>query len=370
MPVAMSARMSEAEHQLVRRMHFDQKKKPAEIAAATGRNLSSICRALQKKSYVYKKPGPKTMITEAQAARLEAQLNKMVAKADGAKEVTLPILKKASRLKAGEKTIQRVLHKRGIYFRKMRSKLILSKEDIKARYDFAKKYKNKSPQWWRKKLHMVIDLKHFQVYVNGQGRHVAAQREIRGVYRKRGQGLNQGYVRRPKELRYNPGAKGVTVAAGVGYGKVRLWHAIDGSWTGAKAAELYSGPLSKALKKAHPGRKQFTILEDNDPTGFRSKSGIEAKAAAGISVFRIPPRSPDLNVLDYAVWRQVTAKMREAEKSWPSRKKESRQDHVARLRRTALKLPKSFVDKAIGNMAKRCKRLYDAEGGHFEEGGV
>lgn len=371
MPIAqLPPRMTESEHQLVRRMHFEQKKKPAEIARVTGRHLSTVCAALAKKTYKYKKPGPKKMLTEAQVDKLEAKLAAMVKKADGCKEVSLSALKTAARCKAGLKTIQRALHGRGVFFRKMRSKLVLSEEDIKARYAFAKKYKGKSPAWWRAKLHMVIDLKHFPVYVDGKGRAVAAQREVRGVYRKRGQGLDQGFVQRPKALRYNPGVKGALIAAGVGGGKVRLWHAIDGSWTGAKAGELYSGPLLKALTKAHPGRTRFTILEDNDPTGFRSKIGIEAKAAAKIDVLRIPPRSPDLNVCDYALWREVTKRMREAERTWPARKKESREAHVQRLRRTALSLPKSFVDKAIGNMATRCKRLLDAKGGLFEEGGA
>ena len=43
------------------------------------------------------------------------------------------------------------------------------------------------------------------------------------------------------------------------------------------------------------------MLEDNDPTGF--KSGLEetAKKAARIKAFVIPKRSPDLSVLDYAI---------------------------------------------------------------------
>ena len=50
-------------------------------------------------------------------------------------------------------------------------------------------------------------------------------------------------------------------------------------------------------------------MEDNDPTGFKSKAGIAAKAKAGIVVFPIPKRSPELNVLDYAVWKEVNKRM-------------------------------------------------------------
>ena len=107
--------MSDAERQLVRRMHFDQKQKPTDIAAATGRDLSTVCRALMKKTYGQRKPGPKKMLTEVQVDKLQAKLEAMIAKADGCKEVTVPILKRAARCKAGEKTILRALHSRTGY---------------------------------------------------------------------------------------------------------------------------------------------------------------------------------------------------------------------------------------------------------------
>ena len=40
-----------------------------------------------------------------------------------------------------------------------------------------------------------------------------------------------------------------------------------------------------------------------------------------------------------------------------------------RLNRVAASLPKKFVNDAIGDVKRRCQRLYEAEGGFFEEGG-
>ena len=45
----------------------------------------------------------------------------------------------------------------------------------------------------------------------------------------------------------------------------------------------------------------WTVLEDNDPTGFKSTAGKNAKRESKIKVFAIPKRSPDLNVCDYAL---------------------------------------------------------------------
>ena len=85
--------------------------------------------------------------------------------------------------------------------------------------------------------------------------------------------------------------------------------------------------------------------------------------------FDIPPRSPDLNVCDYSLWAEVSRRMRRQEKAWPAKKRETRQGYLARLRRTALRLPAAFVNKSIGDMARRCQRLHAAQGKHFEEGG-
>jgi hypothetical protein len=124
-----------------------------------------------------------------------------------------------------------------------------------------------------------------------------------------------------------------------------------------------------SCKKASPKQRRWTVLEDNDPTGFKSTKAIRAKAEVGIETFHIPKRSPDLCALDYAVWTQVNKRMRRQEKNWPKGKRESRAEYATRLRRTALRLPKSFIDASLGDMRRRCQLLFEAKGHHFEEGG-
>ena len=94
----------------------------------------------------------------------------------------------------------------------------------------------------------------------------------------------------------------------VGQKKVLLWQYIEGNWNGKAAAEGYKA-LGRALRKAYPGRSSFKVLEDNDPSGFRSGKGLKAKRAEKINVFEIPKRSPCLNVCDYALWDEVNRRM-------------------------------------------------------------
>ena len=41
---------------------------------------------------------------------------------------------------------------------------------------------------------------------------------------------------------------------------------------------------------------------------------------------------------------------------------------MARLRRTAMRLPPTYIDRIVGDMAKRCRKIYKAKGGHIVEG--
>ena len=111
------------------------------------------------------------------------------------------------------------------------------------------------------------------------------------------------------------------------------------------------------------------LNEDNDPTGNLSGKGIAAKKAAHLNVFKIPKRSPEFNVLDYAIWTQIERLLRAQERKFNFSKRETRAELEERLARTAKELSPLFIRKAIRNLKERLHRCYEAKGGLFEEGG-
>ena len=181
--------------------------------------------------------------------------------------------------------------------------------------------------------------------------------------------MKSSHVKPSGKLKLAQGAKGILKMGGVGGGKVLVWHTITEVWPGKTAADTYTSVVQPALQKQYPSSKTYVALEDNDPTGNLSKAGVAAKDAAGISVFRIPRRSPDFNVLDYAVWAEVERRMRRTEREVAPCKRGTRQEFERRLNRTAKQLPTKFIDNAIGDMQRRCQLLVDVKGGLFEEGG-
>ena len=52
--------------------------------------------------------------------------------------------------------------------------------------------------------------------------------------------------------------------------------------------------------------------------------------------------------------------MRAEERAWDEARRESRDDFISRLRRTAKAIPMANVEKAIGDLSWRAKALYKA----------
>ena len=356
------------EVQMIRRMKTVLKLPVTKIALAVNRNKTSIYAALST-AWSPGKRGRPQILTKPQVSLLVRVTRQMIKKAAAKKEVALAMIIKRAKLKACERCVRQALQRRGIRFRRMRSKPLLTTQDVKERYKFAEYYKNKPKSFWRQKVHLYIDIKSFQVYLHAAMRAIAAMREVRGAYREKGQGLDEGYVVVPKHMKQNTGAKSAKIAGGVGKGKVLLWHNIGKSWNSEVASNLYKGPILAALHRTYPRARSYLMLEDNDPTGFKSSAGVRTKNQANIRVLAIPKRSPDLSGMDYAVWKKIVQTMRSQERRFKKSKRESRSDFLARLQRTAKSLPRSFINKAIGNMKERCNRVYEAKGWHIEEGG-
>lgn len=372
LPHAMAAHVSEKEHSLMRQWHDE------------GLGVKTIAKRLQRSTdtvskHVFQKHGPGTKrpkgrpaaITPKVFKRMEKTYTKMIADAKAKTEVTVAKIKRRMRLKCSEKTISRALWSNGVNMRPLYEKPTITDADKACRKAWAEEHEGRSAKQWAKFPHAIIDNKVFQVYVDGKGRDMAARRRVRGAYRPRGAKVSQaGYTKPAKSLKTNTGARSAMITCAIGCGKVLMWHEVKGQWNGDAARSMYTGPLARALAKAYPAaRGSWRIIEDNDPSGYKSRKGEAGKAEAGIVAVPLPPRSPDLNPLDYSVWAEINRRMRKQEAKWPARKRESRDAFLRRLRRTAMRLPAEYINKTMENLHQRVAQLKAAKGGHFSEGG-
>ena len=202
---------------------FAQDIPPSQIADILGKSRSAVTRRLCKRTAL-KKQGRPITVTEQKVDKVEKRLDEMIVKANGETPVTIGMAKRSCRLECNDKTLLNKLHQRGVYLRPMREKPTLTEQDVKDRYAFAKKYKDKPTSFWRQHIHLHSDCKMFKVCLSQSSRGVAKGARVKGVYRKRGQGLATGYTKPPKKAKFNTGAKSAWVIAGVGQKKVLVWH--------------------------------------------------------------------------------------------------------------------------------------------------
>lgn len=311
------------------------------------------------------KPKGRPPMSPADYAKCNKALVRMQKAVKAKNEITVSMVIEKAGVDYCEKTVRKYFRKDGKPFRKLREKPLLTPDDVKSRKRFTTKHYKKPKASWSKTPKAIIDNKRFPMYLDLKGRQYAARRSCRGAYRS-GKDAVQDHLVKPKATLKFP-AQGVIVAAGVIKNRIRMWHVIEGRWTATKAAEMYGGPLLKSLKKAYPGSKKFEVLEDNDPAGYKSHAAQAKKKEVGIEVMELPPRSPDLNVLDYCLWAEISRRLRNQEAAFPANKKESKEQFLARLRRTALGLPTALVKRAVQDMKRRCTLIKEAKGYLIDE---
>ena len=358
--------MGDAERRLAQKLTEDGNT-IARVAVILGRDHSTVRRNLEKAKAPAKRraPGRPRAVTPRAFQKLMAALNFLLKQSKGQTEVTAKMVMRRAGSNLSEKTVRAAFHERGVWFRKLKEKPILTPQDVADRKEFAEKHVNKSKRAWLQSPHAIIDNKHFPLHVNRAGREHAARRSVRGAYRSAADGLKPHLVKPKGTLKFP--AKSVQVTAAVVKGRVRMWHYVTGRWNGEAAAEMYKGPLLKTLKRAFPGKRSWVVMEDNDPAGYQSRKGAQAKEEAKLVSLRLPKRSPDCNVLDYSLWKEINTRTRAQEQTFPAGFVESEQAYLKRLRRTALGLPEAVVSKAVGDMRRRMQDLVDNGGGLIKE---
>ena len=340
-------------------------KSTTEIAELLQRGHGTVSRHVRKVSTGKARLGRPHIVTPIVWRRLIQALARLQKNADAEKEVTLSMVIAEAGVEVSTRTVPRAFRKHDLKFYKLRERPVLQPLDIRERKAWAQRHVRRSADQWTRTPHAIIDNKVFPVFGTRQGRSIAARREVRGAYRAPGAQPEPWLVKTKSTMK--PGAPGVMVTAAVINGRIRVWHYIRGPWNGAAAAAKYKGPLRSALKRAYPSRRTHIVLEDNDPTGYKSSQGRRAKRESHIVTDDLPKRSPDLNVLDYSLWRAINVRMRAQEACFPKTKRETQTQFLARLRTTALGLPRGEVAKAVRDMRRRVGLVLSRNGRLFTE---
>jgi len=310
--------------------------------------------------------GRKPKLTRKAVLKMNACRKKMIKHVKGEREVRWDDVRKSSRAqKAHRTTLLRSFKREGIPVeaRRPRLKPDRTAQQARDRVDYCKDWGRRRPTFFLNHVDMIIDNKQFDVPTTERARKYLASQRVRFHLRTPGEGT-QPEMTKPgrKKNRMNTGAM-VKVCAGVSNGRIVMWEYLPRKWNGEEAAKLYKGALLKELKKARGTKKRYLLFEDNDPTGYKSRKGMAAKAEVGIHAVPMPAYSPDLNPLDYFLWDEVDRRM---VANTPA-DVETVAAYKKRLRLTALRLPYRLVAKGVSAMPARMRAIVEAKGHNIKK---
>ena len=309
--------------------------------------------------------GRKRSLGPRAVAALNKKRRELVSKSNGEREVRWSEIIKKARVKAVHPaTAKKSLQRAGIPVaaRRPREKPSRKSEHIDERAEVCRRWRYLPNNYFNEEIDLIIDNKNVEAATTPDARAYKRKMKVRFQHRIRGEGLEPQYTKpNPRRNRKNLGGS-VTVCAGVRNNKVVLWKYIEGKWNGAVAESVYRNDIAKVLGRHAPTKEHPSIIEDNDPTGYKSSKAKKAKKELGYRVVSLPRYSPDLNPLDFFLWNNIEQRM---EASAP-KGKESMDQFKKRLRKTAMSTSKRLLGKAVASIKKRAKAIHAAGGGDID----
>ena len=206
----------------------------------------------------------------------------------------------------------------------------------------------------------------FHMPLSVQDKEYAARLAVRGQY-VHPDLIEDVHPRPNTKMKRKMGGK-IGLGAAVVGGTPRVFFFIipRNKWNSKTASSFYK-KLRIFSDRHYPAKKhmKYPLLEDNDPSQKTKENGF-LKEELNFFSLGLPPRSPDLNPLDFSIWGEVMRKLRSQEQGG-GKKKESKKAFVARLRRTVLGLDTTYLRKVMRSMKTRLRKCHEKNGGRFEK---
>ena len=247
-----------------------------------------------------------------------------------------------------------------VKWRAAREKPMRSKADEDERRRVANRMRKLPPAFWQRRVDLYMDNKVWPIPMTDRGKRFLKMVKVRGNLRTRSEGLQDGFTKpSAKTHKVNTGGSATLCACIIG-GKVRVWQYLPFRWCADEAVRLYRGVKYPALRKHRRAKRRYTLLEDNDPTGYKSNAATAAKRNLGIEPIEFPAYSPDLNPLDFGLWDEAEARM----SAQQAARGEAAEQYEARLHRTAMRIPERVIRKILASIRGRAEAVYAHRSGH------
>ena len=222
--------------------------------------------------------GPKVKLTPVQVRRLNAARKDLIHKAAAEGEVHIAdVMAKAKINHVSIATVSKHFKKLGVSWKAPREAPLRMKPDEEECVHICSRRKRFPNDYFTDKVDGMWDNKKFDVALHPRGKRYLKMKKVRGHLRTRAEGVARHFTK-PKSTknRVNPGTS-VNVCAGIINCRVRVWEYLPERWCADAAVKLYEGPIIAALRKHRGTSAPYTVLEDNDPSGYKANAAKDAK---------------------------------------------------------------------------------------------
>ena len=243
------------------------------------------------------------------------------------------------------RTIRRCLRKHGYSYMQCRRKGQLLKEDLKARLTFARKCKNLPETFWRQGVSFYFDGTGWAHKTN-PCRNARTSRTR--TWKKKSEGLDRLCTAKGKKE--GSGGKMAKFMVAISYNRGII---KCSQYTGNVNSEFCASFIQEHFPDMFENSanvKGKLFLQDGDPSQ-NSKLARDAMDLVGCKLFKIPPRSPDLNPIEN-IFHLIGKKLK-TDALTNDLQHESYSEFCKRVQKISLDFPIGVIDKTIDSMSKR-----------------
>lgn len=256
------------------------------------------------------------------------------------------------------RTFRRILNREGYHYCRSRKKGLLKPHDVKNRLKYCRQIKkdNITQDYWNFGISFYFDGVGFVYKTNPMDEALApTARE----WRRNNEGLSLGCTAKGRK----EGETQAKFMVGISYNRgVVICEQYHGSISGDMFARIVDNCFPQAFNLSiNPFDRRF--LQDGDPSQ-NSAAAMEILENIGATSVSIPPRSPDLNVIEnffHLVKKAIKQDTIEKHITF-----ESFEEFSARVKNIIVNYPNRKIDKIIESMDKRINMVIEAKGNRIK----
>ena len=252
------------------------------------------------------------------------------------------------------RTVRRYLKSKGYGFYQCRKKGQMSPEDLQDRVKYCKRCKTLPANFWTEGISFYLDGTSW-VHKTNPYKHARTKRTR--MWRLKGHGLKREYIAKGKKE--GTGGRNARFMVAIAHGKGVIYcHQYHGRINGEKFATFILDHFPAMFSLGNnPNGKLF--LQDGDPSQ-NSRAAKDAMDEIPCRLFKIPPRSPDLNPIENVF--HLVGKRLDKDAIDKKIKNESYNQFCRRIKQTLYNFPESIISHTIETMNNRIERIIESEG--------